>query len=163
MTGVKQKKRIIILGIIKMETCEKLDYDMVLMNHLNRLSAICTSGFIDTMSQSGEYAHPQTNGERALEWGIDFLYCIIPTDMKDDEFREEYSKLSKRREEFEKDFLDKNGNERRPPSDWYDFRKLKIAIDLLNRKGMLMSNKIPARREKKQKDKITDSEMVFEE
>jgi hypothetical protein len=119
------------------EQMQQMDYNLLLMNHLNRLSFVTTSSFIDAFNgnpEIGQKVSPM--GEKSLEWGVHFLYCIIPDDLLDAEFkkdRQEYLKMDIEHSTMQRDFV-----------------KLRAVVNLLNRKGLLLSKQIPARRGKKE-------------
>lgn len=119
------------------EQMQQMDYNMLLMNHLNRLSFVTTSSFIDVVSkESIDSDSPLRIGETALDWGVHFLYCMIPDDLLDAEFK-------KAREAYLKDDNDKVAK---------DFVKLKAIVNLLNRKGLLLSKQMPGRMKKQSTD-----------
>jgi len=121
------------------EQMQQMDYNFLLMNHLNRLSFVTTSGFIDSVSPGAVERNPNAPpiGDTALDWGVHFLYCIIPDDIMDAEFKKE-------REEYLKIDVKNGGSPAR------DFIKLKAIVNLLNRKGLLLSKQMPARKGKKE-------------
>ena len=117
------------------ENMQQIDYNMLLMNHLNRISYITTSSFIDAVSNemSSKYKNPASIGETSLKWGTHFLYCLVPDDLIDDTFKSD-----------EEEYLKQANDPTR------EFNKLKAIINLLNRKGLLLSKQIPGRNNKNQ-------------
>jgi len=118
---------------------QQIDYNGLLMNHLNRLSYISTSSFIDAINNkiANEYLDPPSTGERALEWGSHFLLTIVPDNLVDEQFKkdqEEYLKIENKVAQ--------------------DFDKLKAIVNLLNRKGLLLSAQLPASNGFKKKPEV---------
>jgi hypothetical protein len=110
-----------------MEGSEQLDYNGLLMLHLNKLSSITTSNFIDSVEKSNvqQFVNPKSVGETALEWGTTFLICLVPDDFKDKQFekdKEEYAKI-------ENDVA------------FRDFSRIKAIVNLLHRKGLLITQR----------------------
>jgi hypothetical protein len=107
------------------ETVSELDYSGLLMNHLNRLSFVSTSAFIDTVNkfQSETSINPAKVGETALFWGTKYLCAIVPEELQDQEFKKEWGDI-------------KAGNNVQK-----QFEKIRAIINLLHRQGMLISKK----------------------
>lgn len=103
---------------------KQLDYHGLILGHLSRLSFVCTSNFIETMNPSLEskYQNPPNSGEIALSWGVTFLYSMVPDDLRDESF------------EKERDGIKGSGC-------MSDFQRLKVMINLLHRKGLLIQDK----------------------
>lgn len=114
------------------DDAKELDYHGLLIAHLNRLSYVCTSNFIDVMNPAlaEKYENPPTTGERALQWGVLYLYAIVPDGLRDDTFNKEViaSEIQ--------------GSQ-------YNLLMLKKMINLLHRKGLLIQSKTIGRREKR--------------
>jgi hypothetical protein len=128
---------------------QEIDYNTLLMNHLNRISAITTSNFIDMVNQATReeadisQQRPSSIGEISLRWGVKFLFAIVPSKLLDERFKTE---LQERREK-NIDFMQKN-NIRDMPLDW-QFDKIKVMVNLLDRKGFLMPQRLPGKSSKK--------------
>lgn len=107
---------------------KELNYNMILMSHINRLSMVTTGNGIDNVSsyQANNFAIQTTNGEKNLEWGVHFLYCLVPEDLLDEKFNNE-------RKEY-LDIKEKSKGEKVIAN----FLKFRALINLLNRKGLLM-------------------------
>jgi len=106
------------------ERPQQIDYNMIVMNHLNRLSYLTTSSFIDAVSKemSDKYVNPLSVGDTALEWGVQFLFCLIPDDLIDKKYE-----------------LDRNKYLNETNITFMNFMKLRALVNLLNRKGLLLS------------------------
>lgn len=132
MIGRGLSRKMLSGGLINVDDgYQNLDYNGLIMAHLNRLSFVSTSSFIEAVSkQSAEnYENPLSSGQKSLEWGCHFLYCLIPDDFQDKDFvkdREAYLKVE--------------GQTMR------DFAKLKALINLLNRRGLLLSKQLPGKK-----------------
>lgn len=113
---------------------QQLDYNGILMTHLSRISYITTSSFIDAINKDMNtvYINPQTSGEKALEWGMHYLTSLIPDDVKDEAFNEEYKKANLSKDKTTKEFL-----------------RFRSVINLLHRNNLLMPNVSIARKKKK--------------
>lgn len=110
---------------------EKLDYTIILLSHLNRISFVTTSNFIEGVPKelAEKFINPPSLGQLSLDWATNYLSAIIPDDLQDKTFKEELDKLGL--------------NDR---SSKYNFARLHIIVNLLNRKGLLLSNNISIRR-----------------
>lgn len=115
------------------ESIQQIDYNLLLMNHLNRVSYVTTSSFIDavTKEMASKYKNPETIGETSLNWGTHFLYCLVPEDLIDDRFRNDEKEYSEIKDKALR-----------------DFKKLNAIINLLNRKGLLLSKQLPGMKKK---------------
>jgi hypothetical protein len=99
---------------------QEINYKMLIMLHLDRLSRITTNAFNTT----GEGEKENTSNELGLSWGVDFLKSIIPNDLKDDKFIKEIAEINKEL-----------------PSHLLDFARLQTLINLLKRKGLLLQER----------------------
>lgn len=142
---------------------QEISYNDLLMNHLNRLSAVTTSSFIDVVSSQEQHLvelgkqRPSKIGETALQWGVQFLYSIVPSDWKDQKMRDDYS--SKWKEA--KAEKDKHKWDFFPPS--WQFTKIRIMTDLLQRRGLLTPEKVISRAFKPKNTKEDHITMEFED
>lgn len=123
-----------------METVEELSYSNLLMNHLNRLSMVTTSNFIDVVSKEQRAEElfdrrPSSLGETALKWGVHFLYALVPTQMIDQTMRDEYQQKTDEQMKLKK------AHKLKEFPVTYQFDKIKCMINLLERKGFLMPQK----------------------
>jgi hypothetical protein len=111
---------------------QQLDYNMLLLNHLNRISAITSSNVIDVVNKelSDRYTNPPNLGEKALEWSANYLYVLIPDSLHDKSYIAEKKEVDNCKGVIK------------------DFRRLKAMINLLNRKGMLLSTQSVGRKGK---------------
>lgn len=129
---------------------KQLDYNGLLLLHLSRLSAVCTSSFIDNVNPqlANQFIDPDNAGETALAWGTKFLYSVVPDDLRDDAFKKEYDELLAAWKDKEK------------LAPKYYFTMMRIMINLLHRKGLLIQNKVIGKKAKKQEP--GEVEEVFE-
>lgn len=127
------------------DSIQKIDYNLLLMNHLNRISCVTTSSFIDSVPKSEMRKYdddgrpPNEIGDTALRWSVKFLYAIIPKDMFDDEANKEF-------EEFRKYAVKDYKNGKFPI--YFQFDKIRVVINLLHRKGLLLSKQTIGMRNK---------------
>jgi hypothetical protein len=124
------------------EDLKQMDYNGLILIHLSRLSYVSTSNFIEMVNpaMANQYENPPTSGETAIDWGVNFLYAIIPDTLRDDDFKKENEELNKQ-----------PGNIRHSPTN--NFKRLRIMINLLHRKGLLIQDKQIGGFSKKPKNK----------
>jgi len=115
---------------------QKMDYNLLLMNHLNRLSFVSTSSFIQSVSKDAKDTHinPPKAGETAMTWGVLYLMNIIPNDLKDTKYFQENEEIHK--------------GKKRPEGVQLNFAHLRACINLLHRKGLLISSFSSGRKKK---------------
>lgn len=124
---------------------QQIDYNMLLMNHLNRMSYITSSNFIQAVDPNQMFEVHRMTGEIALEWSAHFLLCLIPEDFMDKKFekdRERYLKIN-------------------VPITQH-FEKIRVLVNLLNRRGLLTSQNVISRAFKKKRTEPAQTEMEFE-
>ena len=139
-------------GMTRMDnSIQEIDYNMLLMNHLNRLSVVTTSSFIDVLTEvekekSMYGKDPVSIGETALNWGVKFLYSMVPSQLVDQKMKEDYSKVWEENNKFMKD---------KKLSDFpigFQFDKIRVMVNLLDRKGFLMPQRNPSGFKSKKKE-----------
>jgi hypothetical protein len=139
--------------VIRMDTTiQEMDYNTLLMNHLNRLSAVTTSSFIDVVTKeqkeiSEQIGYRPTNiGETALKWGVNFLYSIVPSQLIDQQARKEYD------EKWEENKKTMKDNKMKDFPIVFQFDKIRVMVNLLDRKGFLRPQRNPAGFKSKKKE-----------
>ena len=131
---------------------DQLDYNMILLKHIDRISILSTIIREDTP----QFDVSDTAKRRAYLQAIYSLKALIPESLKDDQYFEESNKAIEdyssrgKGEEFD-------GKQREELEFYHRFRQLGIIVNLLNRKGLILSRQLPARR-----DKNKTTQEVFE-
>jgi len=121
------------------------------MNHLNRLSAVTTSSFIDVLTEvekerSMYGKDPVSIGETSLRWGVKFLYSIVPSQLIDQQMRKEFDEKWEENKKVMKD------NKLKDFPVGFQFDKIRVMVNLLDRKGFLMPQRNPAGFKSKKKE-----------
>jgi hypothetical protein len=138
---------------------DQLDYNMILLKHIDRISILST--IIREESPSVDISDGAKR--RAYLQAIYSLKALIPESLKDDQYFEESNKAIE--DHSSKATNEKFDDKQREELDFYHrFRQLGIIINLLNRKGLILSRQLPARKEKKKRvDEDNSIKEVFEE
>ena len=132
---------------------EQLNYNMILLKHLDRISVLSTL----IRDDDPQISLSDMARRVAYMQAIYSLKALIPSSLKDAEYfeaekreQEKYvSSIKQLREEEEK------SQEKVSVLEFYHrFRQLGIIIDLLNRKGMLLSSQMPARKKFKKTSEV---------
>jgi len=109
-----------------------LNYEMLLLNHLNRISHLSTFIAGEYITNQGQTISKETDKETSFIWAVQVLTGFIPDEIKDNDFKKDLEKLKKERE------AGKN-------KDSFDFHYWKglmqISVNLLARKGFLFETK----------------------
>jgi len=144
---------------------EELNYQFILMRHIDRLSQVCTGYMVGNSGNTADMFNPQPISDEALLYGVRFLHAIIPETLLDEEYTGEMDKLAdkynKRINEILRAEKEGKGGDLRNLRKNYDFRCLNKSINLLDRKGLLLPHKIQStvsHREKK-KDEVEVKEV----
>lgn len=120
---------------------KEIDYNMILMQHLSRLSIISVGLGEQEINISGDIMNARI---KSLEWGVHFLYCMMPKNYIDKEFRADETKFLE---------LAKTNEVR---AIWLKYWAL---INLMNRRGLLMGKDSSGSKAKASKN---NPEEVFE-
>ena len=130
---------------------EQLNYSMILLKHIDRISILSTlvkeenSSFINISEDARA---------KAIFQSIYTLRALIPSSLKDELYHEAKKKENKRYVEDLRNFKERDDVDKSQIEFYHRTCELNIIIDLLNRKGMLLSSQMPAR--KKQKNNKED-------
>lgn len=131
---------------------DQLDYNMILLKHLDRISILST-----IIREDPQYVDVSDTAKRsAYLQAIYSLKALIPESMKDKQYYEDLSnEIKEHNEKINKKEYDEN---QRGELDFYHrFNQLGIIVNLLNRKGLILSRQLPGRKGKKK------TQEVFEE
>lgn len=117
---------------------QELNYNMILINHIDRMSNALTMSepelrdkFRDIVKDAGE------GKENSIIWAVEFFIAILPDSLQDDVFKESMKNVFKKAKED----AEKHNYKQYMPS-WYPLHKLNAIINLLDRKGLLLSRKL---------------------
>ena len=118
-----------------------LNYEVLLLNHLNRISELSTRimGFVQYnigMGQPTETHFKESDKIEAFHWGVRVFASIIPDELKDETYNKDLSELKQEM----KDWREKKQNYETSRAN-YDVRWLGFLVNLLNRKGYLTESK----------------------
>ncbi len=117
-----------------------LDYEILLLNHLNRISELSTRimGFSVATSDRGvpDTHYKETDKVDAFHWAVRVLASLIPVELKDKKYKEDQKDLDKKLEGWRKK---KAEYKKAQPN--YDVEWLGNLVNLLNRKGYLTESK----------------------
>lgn len=109
-----------------METAQvnqELDYQWLLLSHINRMSMMTTGQFQETDAR-GSRSQSDLSVD-ALSFAVRFLRAIIPDDLVDEKYREGIRALNEKKQTFTSS----------------QFDKFELLINLLHRRGLLMPTK----------------------
>jgi len=151
---------------------EELNYQFILMRHIDRLSQVCTGYMVGNSGNTTiDIYNPKPISDDALMYGTKFLFAIIPETLRDDEFHTEVKTLGKSFDEKcerikQKDpenYMDRIRSVRSN----YDFSTLRASINLLDRKGLLLPHKIQSTathpKDKSKKKNLVEMKEVWED
>jgi len=147
---------------------DELNYQFILMRHIDRLSQVCTGYMVGNSGNMNNYANAQPISDDALMYGVKFLDAITPRSLRDDEYNESKNKLT---DQFSKEHSKAISNNNEDTASTlrslrrsYDFNCLKTSINLLDRKGLLLPNKLQSNVNHKAKKKgDADIQEVWED
>lgn len=118
---------------------DQLDYNTILLKHIDRISVLSTI----IKENSDDVSFSEQGRRMALFQAISSLNALIPSNIKDKQY---YSETEKEYLRYKKT----SDNDNRILLDLqHRFIELGIIIDLLHRKGFILSQQISARENKK--------------
>lgn len=109
----------------------ELDFNGLMMHHLDRISHLCTTLAGDIVRDSGVVLSYKENDKiEAFAWAVRFLTNVIPDGLKDKTYNENTDRLKKE-------------NKSNDPTDFtYNIGLFRNAINLLHRLGLLMPEEL---------------------
>lgn len=114
----------------------KLDYNLLLLKHLDRLSHLSTTVQGELINSQGYSVHwKEKDRSHAFDWGVSLLQCIIPEDLRDKKFKQEIDEIKKEYNDFSTEEKNKLKN-----FNLMSFKELTSLVNLLSRRGYLYQN-----------------------
>lgn len=120
----------------------ELNYNLLILRHMDRISKLTSDTQPDIVDSNGNIIrHGGKIKAEPMEWSAELFKCMIPEELKDEEYNKDIEELKESLEEHhekEKEYY-KKINEPYPNKNplWYHFKKIKIIVNLLARKGYL--------------------------
>lgn len=111
----------------------QIDYNTLVLRHLDRLSLLTTRVVGDIKELEGRFVNIDESRKTAMQWATFFLDALVPVDLQD----KKYVEVRKR---IDTNLKAREGKEKGFPL-WYYLERINNAVDLFARKGRLFETR----------------------